>query len=301
MPRQPGGSGTIFGLELRDVVKLSAGLLLSAAALRQLHKLLRAEAEKPAAPWPKADAAKDLHGKTSALPKEGSPTSGKAVTSASQGQPMQMPRGKVDSPRHVAPEWTDVPLLGPPEGLAHTVQNIPSGGAVQKIPSGGLPAAAHSSDAPQLCEEAGRTTIMLRQLPRGLSRDVLVHTLNAMGFAGRYDLAYLPVSFSTGMGLGYAFVNLVSPSHVPAVWAALDGFAQWGGVPCEGTCSVAWSDPNQGLASFVERYRNSPVLHMDVPDLWKPALYGVQGVRLAFPQPTRQVKAPKVRTKRVAK
>lgn len=49
----------------------------------------------------------------------------------------------------------------------------------------------------------------------------------------------------------------------------------------------------------MERYQNSPVMHPDVPDEWKPALF-VQGVRVDFPAPTKKVKAPKVRGKKAA-
>merc|ERR550534_391341 len=189
----------------------------------------------------------------------------------------------VDSPRtDFAPAWADAvpPLVH--EGPARNVLKLPQCGA--------FPAAGFGCDALQSdCQ--GRTTLMFRHLPRSLSRDTLVCTINAMGFAGRYDLVYLPVNFGSGMGLGYALVNLTSARDVPALWAALEGYAQWGTEPGEGACSVAWSDPNQGLESFVARYRNSPVLHPDVPDNWKPAIYGVHGERLAFPTPNRTVKA----------
>ena len=31
-----------------------------------------------------------------------------------------------------------------------------------------------------------------------------------------------------------------------------------------------WSHPYQGLDAHIERYRNSPVMHEDVPDEYKP-------------------------------
>lgn len=154
-------------------------------------------------------------------------------------------------------------------------------------------------------EEDARATVMLRSLPAELTRDGLAAALDRLGFAGRYDLVYLPVNFSTGEGLGYAFVNMVLPSDVPQLWSALDGFTQWGtesdssGADDAPACSVAWSEPNQGLAAHVDRYRNSPVMHADVPDGWKPALFA-QGMRVDFPPPTKKLKAPKVRSKKTA-
>lgn len=141
-----------------------------------------------------------------------------------------------------------------------------------------------------------RTTVMLRNLPNTLSRDVLLGVLDRMGFLGQYDLAYIPVDFSTGTGLGYAFINMTSPAIVTRLWEAFDGFVQWS-ADNDKVCSVSWSDPHQGLAAHVERYQNSPVMHPEVPDEWKPALF-MQGVRVDFPPPTKKLKAPKVRSKK---
>jgi len=111
-------------------------------------------------------------------------------------------------------------------------------------------------------------------------------------------MIYVPVDFSAGAGLGYAFVNLVSLADVPAFWQALDGLSMWGGVASDKACTVSWSEPNQGLAAHIERYRNSPVMHPATPDEWKPALFA-KGVRVKFPAPTKKIKAPKVRGKKV--
>lgn len=141
-----------------------------------------------------------------------------------------------------------------------------------------------------------RTTVMLRGLPTDLTRDVLAQMLNEQGFVGFYDLVYLPVDFSTGIGLGYAFVNCTLPSLVPPIWTAFDGRKEWP-IESDKVCSASWSDPHQGLAAHIERYQNSPVMHPDVPEGWKPALY-VHGMHVAFPPPSKRIKAPKVRSKK---
>lgn len=142
-----------------------------------------------------------------------------------------------------------------------------------------------------------RTTVMLRNLPRELKRDMLTQMLDGMGFCGQYDFVYIPVDFCTGSGLGYAFINVVSSCVIQPLWQALDGFKQW---PVEGedaACSVSWSDPHQGLTAHIERYQNSPVMHAEVQDAWKPALFS-NGTRVHFPLPTKKIKAPKVRSKK---
>jgi len=141
-----------------------------------------------------------------------------------------------------------------------------------------------------------RTTVMLRNLPNTLTRDMLLQMLDEKLFLGQFDLVYLPVDFSTGTGLGYAFVNLSAPVFVQRLWEAFDGNSEWP-VESDKVCTVSWSDPHQGLASHIERYQNSPVMHPEVPDEWKPALF-MHGMRVDFPSPTKKIKAPKVRSKK---
>eukprot|EP00443_Scrippsiella_acuminata_P044959 CAMPEP_0115228930 /NCGR_PEP_ID=MMETSP0270-20121206/31928_1 /TAXON_ID=71861 /ORGANISM="Scrippsiella trochoidea, Strain CCMP3099" /LENGTH=339 /DNA_ID=CAMNT_0002643455 /DNA_START=62 /DNA_END=1081 /DNA_ORIENTATION=- len=151
--------------------------------------------------------------------------------------------------------------------------------------------------AAQVCET--RTTVMLRGLPSLLTRNTLLQALNKMGFTGLFDMVYVPINFGTGEALGYAFINLVSPAVVPALWRAFDGFSAWD-VESDSACTVCWSEPNQGLSAHIERYRNSPVMHPAVPDDWRPAVF-VNGIRTEFPPPTQKIKAPKVRGSKAEK
>jgi len=147
--------------------------------------------------------------------------------------------------------------------------------------------------------EDSRTTVMIRSLPENCSRDVLQEVLDSKGFSGQYDFLYAPVDFGTGCGLGYAFVNLVSPDAAARVWADFDGLQEWP-VPTQSASTVCWSHPHQGLPSHVERYMNSPVMHHSVPDAWKPAMF-MSAMRVAFPPPTKVLKAPKApRSRRTA-
>merc|ERR1719265_6906 len=140
-----------------------------------------------------------------------------------------------------------------------------------------------------------RTTVMLRNMPNNYTRDMLLELVDAMGFEACYDFAYLPVDFKSQAGLGYAFINFVTPDEAQRCFEQFEGFSDWK-VPSEKVCTVTWGSPYQGLEAHVERYQNSPVMHHSIPDEWKPVLFDHEGRRIAFPPPTKAIKTPKVRT-----
>jgi len=135
-----------------------------------------------------------------------------------------------------------------------------------------------------------RTTVMLRNLPNNYTREMFLVMLDDNGLKGQYDFAYLPCDFQRRANLGYAFVNLVDSKAVESLWRIFHGFSAWA-LPSSKVCQVSWSGPHQGFKAHLERYRNSPVMHESVPDEYKPVIFS-NGVRKAFPKPTRKVKAP---------
>merc|ERR1712070_358596 len=137
------------------------------------------------------------------------------------------------------------------------------------------------------------TTVMLRNLPPELTRDMLLQLLNDQGFAGEYNFIYMPVDFVKQVGLGYAFLNLVSNDVAPRFWRSFDRFRSWP-MGSSKVCRLGWSTPHQGLQKRIERYRNSPLMHKDVPDEIRPALFE-NGARIDFPPPTKAVHAPRLR------
>jgi len=141
---------------------------------------------------------------------------------------------------------------------------------------------------------AGNTTVILRNLPTGCTRDVLLQLLDDQGFYGKYDFVHLPIDFQTEVGLGYAIVNFVSHSVAMCVHEHFQTRRLNPCDPNDQVCEVAWNNPHQGLASHIDRYRNSPLMHPRVPETYRPVLFK-NGVRLAFPEPTARIKAPRIR------
>jgi hypothetical protein len=140
-------------------------------------------------------------------------------------------------------------------------------------------------------ETHGKTTVILRNLPKGFSRDMVAGLLNSQGFEKKFDFIYSPVKLGTMATLGYSFVNFVSPEAAGDCRSKLDGFKTWD-VPFEKALSVTWSDSDQGFEANVGRHRNNPVMHESIGDEFKPAIY-VEGIRATFPLPTKPLKQPR--------
>lgn len=150
--------------------------------------------------------------------------------------------------------------------------------------SAGLEESADSDQSQHL------TTLMFKNIPNDYTRSMVMELLDASGFRCRYDFLYLPVDFRSGCNFGYAFLNLVTQRDADACVSRFSGFSQWL-VPSKKVASVVISQPTQGLPACIERYRNSSVMHPLVPDEFRPVVL-VQGHRVPFPAPTRQLAGP---------
>jgi len=142
-------------------------------------------------------------------------------------------------------------------------------------------------------DETELTTVMFRNVPYTCTRDELLQVINEEGFVGKYDFVYLPADFRTRSSFGYAFINFVSQRAAEEFQSHFNGFNRWSAETSK-TVEVGWSEPSQGLDLHVERYRNSPVMHKEVPDEFKPMLFK-DGVRITFPVPTKAIRAPRIK------
>lgn len=138
-----------------------------------------------------------------------------------------------------------------------------------------------------------RTALMMRNLPNDYTRNMVLELLDSKGFQGCYDFFYLPVDFQRSSGLGYAFVNFVTHAAAENARQVLQGFKSWK-VRSQKILEVSWSGFSQGLEANIERYQNSSVWHSSVPEEFKPLLF-VNGVRIAFPAPSKPIKQPKLK------
>jgi hypothetical protein len=136
-------------------------------------------------------------------------------------------------------------------------------------------------------------TFMLRHIPGNTSREILVWILEERGFSCCVDFVYLPFDHrKPKSNKGYAFVNVL-PEHVDRfleVFQGFSGFKELFPASAKPNCEVDWAE-YQGLQANIERYRNCPVMHEDIPFDQKPLLFQ-EGVPIPFPAPTKRLKKP---------
>merc|ERR1712007_388967 len=112
-----------------------------------------------------------------------------------------------------------------------------------------------------------------------MTRDRMQRVLREQGFVDTYDFLYLPMDFEKAQCFGFAIINFVDGSIAAA---ALDLFSKtvvFGQQVC-----AEWKETHHGLAALIEKYRNSKVIHADVPEGYKPLVLS-NGKPVPFPAP----------------
>jgi hypothetical protein len=128
------------------------------------------------------------------------------------------------------------------------------------------------------CNPCDRTTLVLRKLPKNVTRTSLLEMLDTAGLKGLYDFVYLPMDFKKGKVFGYAIVNFVANERAEQ---ASSHFAGAG-------VNIDWSDSHQGFEELIQRYRDSPIMHPSMPETSKPIIFS-NGLVVPFPNPTKRV------------
>jgi hypothetical protein len=205
-----------------------------------------------------------------------------------------MPMGMDMMGMHGMGPWSGIP--DPNWMAAQAAQGMMAGAkgaGKQAKPKKASESSKAAKSASSTAAAGNQTTVMLRNIPNNYNREMVLELLDAEGFKGCYDFVYLPMDFHRMAGLGYAFVNLVDRDHAQRVKQHFEDFCTWT-LASQKICKVSWGEPLQGLEAHIERYRNSPVMHEDVPDKYKPVLYE-KGERVAFPAPTKKIRPPRVK------
>jgi len=84
------------------------------------------------------------------------------------------------------------------------------------------------------------TTLMIRNVPADVTQEELFEELNHSGFKGAFDFCYLPLlSFETGCGKGFAFVNFVTEADATSFISAWHGSRRFRAAKTDPTLNIS--------------------------------------------------------------
>ncbi|KAF9589730.1 hypothetical protein IFM89_028639 [Coptis chinensis] len=131
--------------------------------------------------------------------------------------------------------------------------------------------------------EDTRTTLMIKNIPNKYTSKMLLAAIDE-NHRGTYDFLYLPIDFKNKCNVGYAFINMVSPSHIIPFYQAFNG-KKWEKFNSEKVASLAYARI-QGKAALVTHFQNSSLMNEDKrcrPILFHSEEVGDQIIQEPFP------------------
>lgn len=108
--------------------------------------------------------------------------------------------------------------------------------------------------------EDTRTTLMIKNIPNKYTSKMLLAAIDE-SHNGAYDFLYLPIDFKNKCNVGYAFINMVSPSHIISFYEVFNG-KKWEKFNSEKVASLAYARI-QGKAALVAHFQNSSLMNED--------------------------------------
>lgn len=108
--------------------------------------------------------------------------------------------------------------------------------------------------------EDNRTTLMIKNIPNKYTSKMLMAAIDECHH-GTYDFIYLPIDFKNKCNVGYAFINLVDPSHIISLYESFNG-KRWEKFNSEKVASLAYARI-QGKAALIAHFQNSSLMNED--------------------------------------
>ncbi|KAI3410295.1 uncharacterized protein J3R85_018848 [Psidium guajava] len=105
-----------------------------------------------------------------------------------------------------------------------------------------------------------RTTLMIKNIPNKYTSKMLLAAIDE-NHKGTYDFLYLPIDFKNKCNVGYAFINMVSPSHIIPFFKTFNG-KKWEKFNSEKVASLAYARI-QGKVALVSHFQNSSLMNED--------------------------------------
>ncbi|KAL3638299.1 hypothetical protein CASFOL_017670 [Castilleja foliolosa] len=105
-----------------------------------------------------------------------------------------------------------------------------------------------------------RTTLMIKNIPNKYTSKMLLAAIDET-HKGTYDFLYLPIDFKNKCNVGYAFINMVYPSHIITFFEAFNG-KKWEKFNSEKVAYLAYARI-QGKTALVSHFQNSSLMNED--------------------------------------
>ncbi|XP_059284704.1 protein MEI2-like 2 [Lycium ferocissimum] len=128
--------------------------------------------------------------------------------------------------------------------------------------------------------EDTRTTLMIKNIPNKYTSKMLLTVIDET-HKNTYDFLYLPIDFKNKCNVGYAFINMVSPSHIISFYEAFNG-KKWEKFNSEKVASLAYARI-QGKTALVAHFQNSSLMNED--KRCRPILFRSEGQEAADQEP----------------
>ncbi|XP_008779504.1 protein MEI2-like 2 [Phoenix dactylifera] len=128
--------------------------------------------------------------------------------------------------------------------------------------------------------EDTRTTLMIKNIPNKYTSKMLLAAIDE-NHKGTYDFLYLPIDFKNKCNVGYAFINMVSPSHIISFYQAFNG-KKWEKFNSEKVASLAYARI-QGKVALVAHFQNSSLMNED--KRCRPILFHFEGTEAGDQEP----------------
>ncbi|XP_039125493.1 LOW QUALITY PROTEIN: protein MEI2-like 2 [Dioscorea cayenensis subsp. rotundata] len=128
--------------------------------------------------------------------------------------------------------------------------------------------------------EDTRTTLMIKNIPNKYTSKMLLSAINEK-HKGAYDFLYLPIDFKNKCNVGYAFVNMLSPSHVIPFHQTFNG-KKWEKFNSEKVATLAYARI-QGKPALIAHFQNSSLMNEDKK--CRPILLNCEGSEVSDQEP----------------
>jgi hypothetical protein len=105
---------------------------------------------------------------------------------------------------------------------------------------------------------------MIRNIPNKYNVKSFTSELETCGFKGKYDLLYLPIDYSNGANLGFAFINLIDPMHILSFYECFRG-KKWRKYNSVKECQLAYAKI-QGKKNLINHFQKGSIFLEQNPE-----------------------------------